>query len=88
MVASLAELDVSLGQIMLVTIPATLVGVSAGILSVAWRGTELAEDPVYRQRLAEDPLGRENYQFAQQEKFLLREDRTFLKLASTLHANT
>ena len=27
-------------------------------------------------------LGRENYEFAQREKFLLREDRTFLTLAS------
>lgn len=36
----------------------------------------------YRARLAADPLGRENYEFAQKEKFLLREDRTWLKLAS------
>ena len=39
----------------------------------------------YRARLAQDPLGRENYAFAQREKFLLREDRCFLKLASTPH---
>ncbi|WP_153769884.1 NIPSNAP family protein [Labrenzia sp. CE80] len=44
----------------------------------------LAAYEAYRKRLSEDPLGRENYEFAQQEKFLLREDRTFLKLASTL----
>lgn len=36
----------------------------------------------YRARLGNDPLGQENYDFAQKEKFLLREDRTFLKLAS------
>ena len=42
----------------------------------------LAAYEAYRQRLASDPLGRENYEFAQREKFLLREDRTFLKLAS------
>lgn len=42
----------------------------------------LAEYELYRARLMEDPLGRENYDFAQKEKFLLREDRTFLKLAS------
>ena len=36
----------------------------------------------YRARLAQDPLGRKNYEFAQSEKFLVREDRTFLKLAS------
>lgn len=39
----------------------------------------------YRARLSQDPLGRENYAFAQQEKFILREDRTFLKLASAPH---
>jgi len=41
----------------------------------------------YRRRLAEDPLGRENYEFAQREKFILREDRTFLKLASAPHGD-
>lgn len=39
----------------------------------------LAAYESYRARLAADPLGRENYDFAQAEKFLLREDRTFLK---------
>ena len=42
----------------------------------------------YRKRLADDPLGRENYAFAQSEKFLLREDRTFLKLASAPHGTS
>ena len=46
----------------------------------------LAAYETYRARLAEDPLGRENYEFAQREKFILREDRTFLKLASGPHA--
>lgn len=45
----------------------------------------LAAYEQYRERLAADPLGRENYEFAQREKFLLREDRTFLKLASVPH---
>jgi hypothetical protein len=49
-----------------------------GIYNVA----NLAEYEGYRSRLAADPLGRENYEFAQSEKFLLREDRTFLKLVS------
>lgn len=40
----------------------------------------------YRARLAEDPLGRENYAFAKAEKFIRREDRTFLTLASAPHA--
>ncbi|MEO0912335.1 MAG: NIPSNAP family protein [Pseudomonadota bacterium] len=46
-----------------------------GIYNVA----SLAEYEAYRGRLAEDPLGRENYAFAQKERFLLREDRTWLK---------
>ncbi|WP_310620352.1 NIPSNAP family protein [Flexibacterium corallicola] len=45
----------------------------------------LAEYEAYRARLAYDPLGRENYAFAQKEKFLLREERTFLQLVSTPH---
>ena len=45
----------------------------------------LAAYESYRTRLAADPLGKENYAFAQSEKFLLREDRTFLKLASASH---
>ena len=52
-----------------------------GIYNVA----SLADYEAYRARLANDPLGRENYEFAQKEKFLLREDRTFLKLVSTPH---
>jgi len=46
----------------------------------------LAAYEAYRARLFADPLGRENYEFAQKEKFLLREDRTFLKLASGPHS--
>ena len=45
----------------------------------------LAAYEAYRARLAADPLGRENYEFAQSEKFILREDRTFLQLASEPH---
>lgn len=45
----------------------------------------LAEYEQYRLRLSNDPLGKENYEFAQKEKFLLREDRTFLSLASLPH---
>lgn len=49
-----------------------------GIYNIA----NLAAYEDYRARLAVDPLGRENYEFAMREKFLLREDRTWLKLAS------
>ncbi|MEM9141172.1 MAG: NIPSNAP family protein [Pseudomonadota bacterium] len=45
----------------------------------------LAAYEAYRARLAADPKGRENYEFAQREGFLLREDRTWLKLASAPH---
>ncbi len=48
----------------------------------------LAEYEAYRARLSADPLGKENYKFAQSEKFLLREERTFLKLASAPHGNS
>ena len=46
----------------------------------------LAAYEAYRERLRADPLGKENYDFAQTEKFLLREDRTFLTLASAPHS--
>lgn len=39
----------------------------------------LAAYETYRARLAKDPMGRENYAFAQKERFILREDRTWLK---------
>ena len=46
----------------------------------------LAAYEAYRARLAADPLGKENYEFAHKERFLVREDRIFLRLASTPHA--
>lgn len=45
----------------------------------------LAEYEAYRARLIADPLGMANYEFAQKEKFILKEDRIFLKLASDPH---
>jgi hypothetical protein len=45
----------------------------------------LAAYQAYRSRLLEDPLGRENYDFAQRERFIQREDRLFLRLASAPH---
>jgi len=53
LVAVLAGSGAGLPQIMMVTIPATLIGVTAGILSVNWKGKALAEDPEYQRRLAE-----------------------------------
>lgn len=52
LVASVASLEVGLIDIMLVTIPATMMGVVAGTLAVAWRGEPLSEDPEYQARLA------------------------------------
>lgn len=45
----------------------------------------LADYEAYRARLSADPLGRANYEYAQHEKFIRREDRTFLTLASAPH---
>ncbi|MWB79295.1 NIPSNAP family protein [Pseudooceanicola sp. 216_PA32_1] len=38
----------------------------------------LAAYEAYKARLAADPLGRQAYEFAQRERFITREDRTFL----------
>ena len=48
----------------------------------------LAEYEAYRARLAADPLGQQNYAFAQKERFILREDRTWLKRVSTPKGET
>ncbi|MFD2207368.1 NIPSNAP family protein [Kiloniella antarctica] len=46
----------------------------------------LAEYEAYRARLMEHPLGQENYDFAQKEKFIRKEDRIFLRHASGPHS--
>lgn len=46
----------------------------------------LAAYEAYRARLRDDPVGRDNYAFSQRERFILREDRLFLRLASAPHA--
>ena len=58
------------------------ISIGYGVYSVE----SLAAYEAYRARLAADPLGRENYAFAQREKFILREDRIFLKNVSLPHA--
>ena len=40
---------------------------------------DLAAYEAYRAKLRDDPVGRENYRFAQAERFIRREDRLFLK---------
>jgi len=44
-------LQVSLISILGVIIPATLLGVLAGTLSIAWRGKKLSEDPVFQEKV-------------------------------------
>ena len=46
----------------------------------------LADYEAYRARLAADPTGRANYEFARREQFIRSEDRIFLKIASLPHA--
>lgn len=46
-----------------------------GIYNIA----DLAEYEAYRARLKTDPVGRQNFAFAQKERFIRREDRLFLK---------
>lgn len=45
----------------------------------------LAAYEAYRARLAVDPLGKQNYEFASRERFILKEDRIFLKNVSMPH---
>ena len=46
----------------------------------------LSQYEAYRARLKNDSAGRANYEFAKSEKFIRREDRIFLRLASAPHA--
>jgi len=52
LIGALAASGVGLPQVLMITIPGTLLGVVAGIVSVAFRGKELAEDPEYQRRVA------------------------------------
>ena len=55
--------------------------VAYGLYSIA----SLAAYEQYRARLRDDPQARENFAFAQRERFIMREDRSFLRLASAPH---
>ena len=46
----------------------------------------LAAYEAYRARLAADPAGKANYDLARKERFILEEERIFLRLASAPHA--
>jgi hypothetical protein len=43
---------------------------------------DLAAYQAYRARLRDDPIGRENFDFAMRERFIRREDRVFLRKVS------
>jgi hypothetical protein len=54
-----------------------------GTNDIAWgliAFESLAAYEVYRSRLKSDPRGRENFDFAQSRRFILREERTFLEI--------
>lgn len=55
---------------------------SANLAYGIYKLDDLAAYEQYRARLAVDPIGRENYAFAQREKFIRNESRVFVKLAS------
>jgi anaerobic C4-dicarboxylate transporter-like protein len=59
LVGSLAGLDITLPQIMMVTVPSTLIATFIGALSVMKRGKNLADDPVYQEKLAKGLLKEE-----------------------------
>ncbi|MDX1384957.1 MAG: anaerobic C4-dicarboxylate transporter family protein, partial [Thermoanaerobaculia bacterium] len=52
LVGFLAAQEVTLPQVLAVTVPSTFLAVVLGALSVAWRGCKLSEDPEYQRRLA------------------------------------
>ena len=59
---------------------------SANVAYGVYNINSLAAYESYRARLAADPLARANYEFARDKRFILKEDRIFLKLASAPHA--
>jgi hypothetical protein len=59
---------------------------SATTAYAAYNVESLAAYEAYRARLREDPAARENFAFAQRERFIRQEDRIFLRLASAPHA--
>lgn len=55
--------------------------VAYGVYSIG----SLADYESYRARLFDDPIARDNFDFARRERFIRSEDRLFLKLASAPH---
>jgi hypothetical protein len=59
---------------------------SATTAYAAYNVESLADYEAYRARLATDAGARENFEFARAKGFIRREDRIFLRLSSTPHA--
>ena len=59
---------------------------SATTAYAAYHIESLAAYEQYRARLRADPAGRANFELAQREQFIRREDRLFLRLVSLPHA--
>ncbi len=53
MIGFMAPLGIGMGTIIAICVPATLIGVLLGAVSVYRKGAELENDPLYQQRLAE-----------------------------------
>jgi anaerobic C4-dicarboxylate transporter-like protein len=51
LLGALVSYNVSLLQIMMVIIPASILGITVGTLSIAWKGKELKDDPEYQEKL-------------------------------------
>ena len=51
LLGALVSYNISLLQIMIVIIPASILGLIVGTLSVAWRGKDLKDDPEYQEKL-------------------------------------
>lgn len=56
MIAIMSPYGITLGSILAVTVPATIVGCTVGALSVYRRGKELLDDPEYQKRVANGEL--------------------------------
>lgn len=61
----LGSKGITLGNILMVCIPATLVGVIVGAIAVSFMGVPLEKDPEYLRRLREGLLEKENYSTSQ-----------------------
>jgi anaerobic C4-dicarboxylate transporter-like protein len=51
LLGALVSFNVSLLQIMIVIIPASILGLIVGTLSVAWKGKDLKDDPEYQEKI-------------------------------------